>query len=254
MKKLLRSLFIFFIFFYISFSTFLYFFQDNFLYHPQQKSFNSLEEKLFKNDNFSIYTTLVNNGKKRAIIYFGGNFENVEYNYFNFSNTFKEHTSYLVQYRGYLSSTGKPSQKALYSDALHIYDNIKDKHKEVIAIGRSLGSGIAGYLASKRDIKKLILVTPYDSIENVAQDKFKIFPISLILKDKYDLASRVTSIKAKTSIIYVKNDNVIKNERTKELIKQFPKEQLSVKVFQHETHNSILDSPKYYTYMKKFIY
>lgn len=254
MKKLFKSLFIILLATYTSFSAVLYFFQSDFLYHPQKKSSNSLEEKLFKNGKVSIFTTLANKGKEKAIIYFGGNFENVEYNYVNFSNAFKDHTSYLVQYRGYLSSTGKPSQKALYSDALHVYDHIKNKYKEIVVIGRSLGSGIAGYLASKRDVKKLILVTPYDSVENVAKDMFKILPISLMLKDKYNLASKVSSINSNTLIIYVEDDKVISNKRTKELIKKFPKKQLSVKILQHETHNSILSSQEYYTYMKKFIY
>ncbi|WP_373072766.1 alpha/beta hydrolase [Sulfurimonas sp.] len=197
---------------------------------------------------------MVNEGQKKAIIYFGGNAEDVEYNFLRFTMTFKKHTVYLVQYRGYLNSTGIPNEKSLYSDALHIYDQIKNRYESVSVIGRSLGSGIATYLASKREIEKLVLVTPFDSIEKVAQQKFKIFPISLMLRDKYDSASRIEDIDTDTLIIYAQNDMTVYNERTKELIKEFPKSQLSVKLLKNETHNSVLENVEYYTYMKKFFY
>jgi esterase/lipase len=228
--------------------------QDAILYHPKPKGLNNFKEKVFNNEGESIHATLINEGHEKAIIYFGGNAEDVDYNYLQFAMTFKKHTVYLVQYRGYLNSTGKPTEKNLYSDALYIYDQIKNDYEDISLIGRSIGSAIAAYLASKREIEKLVLVTPFDSIENVAQQKFKIFPISLILRDKYDTLSSVKDIDAKTLIIYAQNDKTIDYERTDKLIKKFPKSKVNVKILNNETHNSIFGNMNYYLYMKNFIY
>jgi hypothetical protein len=73
----------------------------------------------------------------------------------------------------------------LFSDALAIYDRIKKDHQQIIAIGRSLGTGVAVYLAAQREIEKLVLVTPFDSLRSVAQEIYPIYPISLILKESY---------------------------------------------------------------------
>lgn len=69
---------------------------------------------------------------------------------------------------------GKASEKALFSDAIEKYDTlIQDYHidpKNIIVMGRSLGTGVATYLSSQRSVKKVILVTPYDSIESLAKE------------------------------------------------------------------------------------
>jgi len=54
---------------------------------------------------------------------------------------------------------------------------MKKRYSDISVIGRSLGSRVATYLASKRDIDRVVLVTPFDSLESVAKDAFPIFPI-----------------------------------------------------------------------------
>ncbi len=253
MKKILRLLSYLFIV-YLAGGALIYLLQDSLLYFPTKKEQNNYKQELFKIQNESIYASVANPEKKKAIIYFGGNAEDVEYNYLRFSMLFKKHSVYLIQYRGYGNSSGRPSEEKLYSDALYIYDKLKKKHKDISVIGRSLGSGIATYVASYRDVEKLILVTPYDTIEKLAQQKLKIYPISLMLKDKYDSISRVDDIKMPTLIIYIKGDTTVYNERTQMLIDKFPKSQVTVKVIENETHNSLLDNTDYYFFMKRFIY
>ena len=62
----------------------------------------------------------------------------------------------------------------MFSDAIQIYDIlVNDYHidpKNIILMGRSLGTGVATYLSSQRSVKKVILVTPYDSVESLAKE------------------------------------------------------------------------------------
>ncbi len=112
------------------------------------------------------------------------------------------YTVYLIPYRGYGNNAGTPAEQVLYSDAVQIYTTIKDQHDSVSLMGRSLGSGIATYVAANRQVDKLILVTPFDSIENVAKDIYWMFPVSLLIKDKFRSSERVKDITAPNLYIY----------------------------------------------------
>ena len=252
MKKIIKSILSISFSVYLIIGVFLYIGQNNFLYFPTKKTANAYKEKIFTNENESISVTVLNLGEEKAIIYFGGNAENVDNNANSFSEIFKDYTVYLVNYRGYGKSTGKPTEQGLYSDALHIYDSISNKYLKISTIGRSLGTGIATYLASKREIDKLALITPFDSVQSVAQERFPIYPMSLLLKDKYKSIDRVNKIKAQTLILMAQNDQIIKKKHTENLVNKFPPLQITVKVIKNENHNSISNNELYYTFLKKY--
>lgn len=159
---------------------------------------------------------------RQAVIYFGGNAEDVAQDVPLYRNIFANAAVYLANYRGYGGSTGSPSEHALFADALALYDYVHARHPDVSVIGRSLGSGVAAYLASMREVRKLVLVTPYDSIENVAKKQFPAFPVSLLLRDKFASNTRVAAIKARVLIVVAENDDVVPRANTNALIALLP--------------------------------
>ena len=120
-------------------------------------------------------------------------------------------------------------------------------------MGRSLGSGAATYLASKRPVEKMVLVSPYDSIKSVAQNKFPIYPMFLLLKDKYDSIGRVKEIQSKTIVLMAENDEVIPKKHSLRLISEFPREQITVKTISNTGHNDISNKMEYYDHLKNFL-
>jgi esterase/lipase len=141
------------------------------------------------------------------IIYFGGNADDATRFLLHVKNL-EDFDVVSFNYRGYINSTGEPSQDALYLDALKIYDTF-NKGKKVVVIGRSLGTGVATYLASKREVGGVALITPYDSILSIAQKKYPMFPISLLLKHQFNSSQNILSIKAPVALIEVANDTVV---------------------------------------------
>lgn len=119
---------------------------------------------------------------RRALIYFCGNAEDVSGNIESFASALPGHSLFLVNYRGYGGSTGRPSQAALIADALAAFDHVQQAHHDIAVMGRSLGSGVAVALASKRRVDRLVLVTPYDSLLNVAREHMGWLPVGLLLK------------------------------------------------------------------------
>lgn len=231
---------------YVSLCTFLFFAQRSLLYFPTPEA--SLPDSASislrtAGETLRIWSRPADGPD--AIIYFGGNAEDVSSNFGAFAKALPRHAIYLVNYRGYGGSTGSPSEGALFADALAVYDLVHQNHPNISLVGRSLGSGVAAYLASTRKVERLVLVTPYDSIENVAKKRFPIFPISLLLKDKFNSSARVPSIGAKTLVILAENDEIIPRESSDALIAEFPSDQVIVKVIHEATHNSVGSSPVY---------
>jgi len=231
----------------------LYIKQKDMLYFPTPDLKTDYKGFVLKDGEVFVYVHVLNPGHKNAILYFGGNAESMAQSSEYIAQQFPNITCYLMDYRGYGSSTGKASQEGIYKDALALYDTVKQKHARISIGGRSLGSGIATYVAARRDVIKLALITPYDSIEAIAQDRYPMYPISLLLKDTYNSISNVKKIKAKTFIVMAENDKVIPKKHTLRLIEAFKKEQLVTTIIKNRGHNDISDDERYYKIMQDFI-
>jgi len=108
-------------------------------------------------------------------------------------------------------------------------------------------------LASKRNIEKLVLITPYYSILSIAKERFPMYPVDLILKDKYLSGENIKYFKTKTLIVIAEKDKVVKLDNTKKLINEFPKKQLEILMIKNATHTDLYKSKKYFEKIKEFI-
>jgi pimeloyl-ACP methyl ester carboxylesterase len=189
----------------------------------------------------------------RALLYFGGNAEDVAGNIAVFSATFPDHSLYFLNYRGYGGSTGQPTEAALQSDALAVYDHVRARHSAVAVMGRSLGSGVAVCVASERPVAGLVLVTAYDSLVNVARAHFRWLPVGLLLQDRYNSASRAREVKAPVLVVIAGDDEIIPRARSEALVAAFAAGQVRVKVIDGATHNTLDLSPAYLEAVRAFV-
>jgi len=184
------------------------------------------------------------------LIYFGGNADDAT----QFLLHVKELQGYDVlafNYRGYGGSTGTPSEQALFEDALKIYDTYA-KGRKVVLIGRSLGSGVATYLASQRVVDGLVLVTPYDSILSIAKLKYPFFPIELLLQNKFESVNYIPLVKAKIAVIEVEHDTIIPHYHLEKLLEAMPSRPLHV-ILTNTTHGNVLDNPTFTRTLQKIL-
>ena len=191
--------------------------------------------------------------QRAALIYFGGNAEDVGANAADFDRAFPDRAVYLVNYRGYGGSTGRPSEAALICDAVAAYDWVSLRHDRVAVIGRSLGSGVAAALATRRPIERLVLVTPFDSIANVAADHFSWLPVRWLLKDRYDSQTRIGTVRAPVLALVAEHDEVVFRPRSDALIAAIPENIRQVVLVAGATHNDISDFPAYLQRLKEFL-
>ena len=180
-----------------------------------------------------------------AIVYYGGNSEDVSQNLPRFEAAFPRHSLYLLHYRGYGGSEGSPTEAALVEDALALFDQVHARHPQVTVVGRSLGSGLAVHLAALRPVAKLVLVTPYDSIVGLAQEQYPFMPVSLLLEDRYESFRYAPRVHAPTHIIAAAQDRIIPRASTEQLFKRFAPGVARMDVVAGAGHNSISQDPHY---------
>ena len=143
-------------------------------------------------------------------------------------------------YRGYYPSTGSPSAAALIEDSPLIYDLAvkKLRPKKIFAAGFSIGSGIASQLSAKRKLDGLVLVTPFDSLKQVAQSFYPWLPIAGFFAHEIDAAAALEESKVPIAILAGANDEIVAPERTEALRERAPK-LLFDRTIQMAGHNDI---------------
>jgi len=189
----------------------------------------------------------------KALLYFGGNAEDVAANLDAFEAAFPQHSLYLVNYRGYGGSSGRPSEPGLVADALAVFDHVQATHAEIAVMGRSLGSGVAVRLASERPVTRLVLVTAYDSLVNVAKEHFRWLPVDLLMRDRYDSARRAATVAAPVLVIVAGEDEIIPERRSQALIEAFRPGQARVVEVPGVGHNTLDLSPEYLGSVRAFL-
>ena len=189
----------------------------------------------------------------RAILYFGGNGEDVARSLTGFEAVFPGHSLYLVNYRGYGGSSGRPTEAGLQSDAIVLFDHLRQRHADMAVIGRSLGSGVAVHLASERPVGRLVLVTPFDSLVAVAREHFRYFPVSLLMRDRYDSASRVPAVRAPVLIVVAGSDELVSRARSDALAAAFGGARPRVIRIEGAGHNEIDGYAQYLESIAEFL-
>ena len=180
-----------------------------------------------------------------ALIYFGGNAEDVSRTLPELARHLPGHALYLLHYRGYGASTGQLTEANLFADALVLHDHVAARHPRVEVIGRSLGSGVAVHLASRRPVSRLVLVTPFDSLAAVASEQFPWLPVDWLLQDRYDSARLAAQVRAPTLLLVAAQDTLVRPERSETLRRALRNAAVELRVFAGVDHNTISLHPGY---------
>jgi pimeloyl-ACP methyl ester carboxylesterase len=160
---------------------------------------------------------------KTALLWFDGNTDNVWYipralaPFIGELPRLNAVDVIALNYRGYGKSGGKPSQAALFADALNLYDLIAKNYDRVFALGRSLGSGVVCYLSSERKLNGAILITPYDSIRAIAKWRFGFLFAHRFIRNPFDSIRYAQNNETPFAILEVSNDRIVPNDRSASL-------------------------------------
>ena len=126
------------------------------------------------------------------------------------------------------------------------------QYQHISIIGRSLGSGVASYLASRKPVARLILITPFDSILRVAQSAYPVFPVRWLLKDRFESDKYAPLIKAPVLVLLAEHDAVIPSNSSQRLLQKLPDSTKSY-TFNSTGHNDLQTHKGFYPAIYEFL-
>lgn len=201
----------------------LYYLQDYFLFHPKKLAadhafsfkipFKEFQIPVNKTDTISLIKFFPSDSfPKGVVVFFHGNMENVEY-YERFVPAFTKHgfEVWMPDYPGYGKSTGERNEKKLYETAWLVQKLAMNKYHSdsIIVYGKSLGTGIAAYVATVSKCKQLILETPYYSISGLFARYAFIYPTSAMIRYKIPTGEFLEEVKVPVTIFHGTSDHII---------------------------------------------
>jgi hypothetical protein len=212
----------------------LYFLQEKFLFHPRKLArdhvfnfsfpFKEINLPLTEERNLSIIRfTVPDSIRKGVVLYFHGNRRNIE-RYAPYAGHFtrNNYEVWMVDYPGFGKTNGKLSEAILYQDAMQLYKmaNAQYAPDSIIIYGKSVGTGIAAQLAARTDCKRLILETPYYSIESLMKHYAFIYPVSWMAKYKFPVHEYLQRVHVPVSLIHGSRDEIIPYKQSKRLLSE----------------------------------
>ncbi len=207
---------------YIAIIVFFYLFQRSFLYFPDEN--NYLTTEVINKENKVVYIQTKDNlnlksylyfekSNKNTILFLHGNAGTLNNRIYKLNIFKKLGFNYLaLSWRGFSGNKGNPTEEGLTLDALsglNFLNTLGIKDNEVVIYGESLGTGVGVNVTTIRDVKGLILESPYTSIGDVGKIKFPFLPINLILKDKFDTKSKISSVKCPILVMHGYADKIV---------------------------------------------
>ena len=205
---------------YIFVIIFLFFYQRKLLYHPSENNYldeNSLnhqiEKKFIQSDNKLVSWYFKKNSNFKTILFFHGNAGKLDNRVYKLNELSKLDINYLIiAYRGFSGNKGYPTEEGLYEDAKFSKNWLNQngiEDKDIVLYGESLGTAVAVDLASKFKFSGIILESPFTSMTKLAKKYYSIFPIRIILKDKYDTLSKIQKINCPILVLHGQKDTIV---------------------------------------------
>lgn len=207
-------------------------FQEKFIFVPTLPG-EPFEIKL-STQTSSIFINTPNNGKihalllkidrpKGVIFYLHGNTGSLK----RWQFMAEELTSYgydvfVMDYRQYGQSSGKRSEGILHRDVEYCFDFLAEKYVDhkIVVYGRSLGSGFATRLASRRKCEKLVLETPFYNLIDVANSHLPFLPVRYLIRYKFRSDIHIQHIECPVLILHGTKDLMVKYNSALKLFRQ----------------------------------
>lgn len=201
----------------------LYYLQEKFLFHPEElpASYQFKFDMPFEEANIRYATDETINlvkffpadtGRKGVVVYFHGNRANIT-RYARFAKNFtgRGYEVWMPDYPGYGKSIGERTEKKMYQQALQVQKMAASKYSadSIIIYGKSLGTGVATYVAAESKNKLLLLETPYYSIPSLFSSYAPIYPTGRMANYKFPVNEYLVDVPYPVVIFHGTDDGVI---------------------------------------------
>jgi len=135
-------------------------------------------------------------------------------------------TTLIIDYRGYGQSTGSPTEEGTYRDAEAAWRHLTQERgidpRRIIVFGRSLGGGVAVWLAARVKPAALIIESTFTSVPDLAAKIYPWLPVRWLARFRYDSQEKISSVKAPVLVAHSRNDEIVPFSHGKQLFEAAP--------------------------------
>lgn len=123
----------------------------------------------------------------------------------------------LAEYPGYGGRPGETNETTMVQDAVATIKEARSRYEgPIYLLGESMGCGVAAAAAARQDVgaSGLILITPWDSLPDLAQTLYWYLPARLLTIDRFDSVRNLQSFDRPVAVAIAQNDTVVPNKHS----------------------------------------
>jgi fermentation-respiration switch protein FrsA (DUF1100 family) len=216
------------------------------------------EVYLTTSDGEKIHGWFVPASSPFTILFFHGNAGNISHR-LDKLDIFRELGAnvFIIDYRGYGRSTGKPTEQGTYRDAEAAYEYLTKTRrlspKTIIVYGESLGSAVAVELATRVPVGGVIMEEPFTSVGDVGRKMFPFMPVQFLVKNKYDTLSKIGRINAPLLIFHSRGDEIFPFEYAERLLSAAKEPKCLVELTGNHNDAFYVSLPAYRQGLREFL-
>ncbi len=190
-----------------------------------------------------------------VLLYFGGNAEEISWTLAD-ARWPRGWTIAGLNYRGYGRSEGKPGEQALIADGLAFFDAMAARAdvdpRRIVVVGRSLGTGVAARIAAERPVAGTILISPYDSLVEIARSHYPWLPVSWLLRHRFDSLAAVKEARGPLLTLVGTADGIIPLSHSRTLHEAWPGPKRWI-ALEGAGHNNLSMSSEFWDGIARFV-
>ena len=165
-------------------------------------------------DGVRIHSWFVPADSTRTVLYFHGNAGNISHRLYTIQQLHELGRSvFIIDYRGYGESDGKPDEDGLYRDAEAAWQYLTDVRgiaaEDIVVYGRSLGGSLAAWLAAERRPGALVLDSSFTSVPDAGQEAYPWLPVRLLSRFRHATVEHVAKVNAPVLVVHSRTDDII---------------------------------------------
>lgn len=165
--------------------------------------------------------------------------------------------TFIIDYRGYGQSEGKPSEEGTYRDAEAAWQYLVTQRGQdpdrIIMFGRSMGGGVAAWLATRHKAAALIVESSFTSVVEMAAHLYPFMPVRLISRLQYPVADYVARAECPVLIVHSRDDEIIPFAMGKALYEAAPAPKAFIELAGDHNNGFLLSRDHYREELAKFI-
>ncbi len=235
----------------------LFIFQNKYIYYPDKTDFQECPS--FKGaDKISFASSrgyFTKRSLEKVIVYYHGNAGRAcDRAYLDSFFAEQNYSTFFVEYSGYGEKENEPSMPKLLKNVTDTINFLETQNfKNIVVVGESVGVGPAAYHALHSGVNKLILISAYNNLADVASSHYPFYPVRVLLLNNFTPDIWLAHYKGSVSIIIAEHDEVVPNKFGQKLYQSIPSSLKKIYTIKNTGHNTIYEKEEFFNLLETLL-